>query len=149
MKARESMRGHDLLPLRPTWAGCGQGLSDVGAVLLDQPVEGPREMTLQFRQGDILLRAITAIPTGAKAVRCDSTRVIIAEGELSGHTHAFPAARVRRFEDSESGQSFLAIGKGGSALQHDEHAAIEVPSGFFEVVRQREYQPRRTRLVAD
>ena len=34
-------------------------------------------------------------------------------------------------------------------IEHEEHAKIELPSGFFEVRIQREYKPEGIRKVAD
>jgi hypothetical protein len=73
--------------------------------------------------------------------------VVVAEGELSGHAHAF--ARVRLFRDKPSRRSFLLIGKAGAQLRHEEHDPIAIPEGCYELRRQREYTPRSPRLVRD
>jgi hypothetical protein len=37
----------------------------------------------------------------------------------------------------------------GVALRHEEHAPIPLPPGDYQVIRQREYDPEKSRLVAD
>jgi hypothetical protein len=34
-------------------------------------------------------------------------------------------------------------------LEHQEHSPISLPKGLYEVIRQREYEPRRDRYVLD
>ena len=83
-------------------------------------------MTRQYRQGDVLLRAVEAIPLGAKPVPKEGDRVVVALGELTGHAHAFAAAGVRMLHEKGSGRSFLLIGEGGAPLCHEEHDPILV-----------------------
>src|SRR6266851_6625022 len=54
-----------------------------------------RTMKRQYRQGDVLLCCVDRIPSGAKSVPRDGDRVVVAEGELTGHAHAFTAMSVR------------------------------------------------------
>ena len=106
-------------------------------------------MKRQYRQGDVLLCAVDRILPGAILVPRDDDRVVVAEGELTGHAHAFAAARVRMFQEEASLRSSLIIGKGGGRLFHEEHGSILVPEGLYELRRQREYTPRAPRLVRD
>ena len=48
-----------------------------------------------------------------------------------------------------SGEAFLEIREAMVALQHDEHATINLPPGSYIVRRQREYSPEEIRRVAD
>src|SRR4051812_2964926 len=106
-------------------------------------------MTPQFRQGDVLLRAVQMMPEQVFPVPSRGDRVVLAEGELTGHAHAFAAAEARLFREEESERLFLAVGKDGATLRHEEHAPIPVPRGYCEVLRQREYTPGKVRPVAD
>jgi hypothetical protein len=106
-------------------------------------------MTRQFRQGDVLLCAINEIPLTATPIPSDGDRVVVAFGELTGHAHAFASHDAKLFRDEPSARSFVAIAEGGAALFHEEHDAIYVPQGHYEVRRQREYTPQRPRYVAD
>jgi len=103
----------------------------------------------QYRQGDVLLCAIDRIPSAAARVKPEGDRVVVAEGELTGHAHAFERKRVRLFRHKKSQRSFLLIGKAGAQLRHEEHDPIPVPEGCYELRRQREYAPRSARLVRD
>ena len=106
-------------------------------------------MKRQYRQGDVLLCTVDRIPPGAKQVVRDNDRVVVAEGELTGHAHAFAAAPVRMFREEGGRGSFLIIGRGGAQLRHEEHDTILVPEGRYELLRQREYTPQASRLVRD
>jgi hypothetical protein len=106
-------------------------------------------MSEQYRQGDVLLRAIDRIPSGARPVPGKRRRVVVAEGELTGHAHAFATGDVKLLRDNRSRRSFLRIPAGGAPLSHEEHATILVPQGRYEVLLQREYAPRAPRRVRD
>jgi hypothetical protein len=106
-------------------------------------------MAAQYRQGDVLLCAIDAIPSGARPVPNDGDRVVVALGELTGHAHAFAAAEARMLRDKGSQRSFLVIGEKGARLCHEEHDPILVPEGNYELRRQREYSPQMPRFVGD
>jgi len=97
-----------------------------------------------YRQGDILLVPIEEIPRGAKRVQ--PKRLIIAEGEVTGHVHELVGGKVELFEKAE-----VVFAKIMSApqLQHAEHATQTIEPGTYRVVRQREYAPDELRRVAD
>ena len=114
-------------------------------------------MTTPFivRQGDVLLRRIDAIPADAKPVKRDAGRIILAYGEVTGHAHAIcdPHAQLlqlpRELTDAEIDERFLAITGAEATLQHEEHAAITIPPGTYQVTRQREYAGPMNQWVAD
>jgi hypothetical protein len=106
-------------------------------------------MAGQYRQGDVLLCGVERIPSAAYRVAVEGERVVVAEGELSGHAHAFARKGVRLFRDRKAHRDFLAIGKHGAELRHEEHGSIPVPEGCYEIRRQREYTPRSPRLLRD
>jgi hypothetical protein len=106
-------------------------------------------MNRQYRQGDVLLCAIDRIPPEAKPVPTNGDRVIVALGELTGHAHAFAAAEAQLLQEKSSRRSFLVIGEGGARLCHEEHEPILVPTGRYELRRQREYTPKMPSLVGD
>lgn len=114
-------------------------------------------MKKMFRQGDVLLIAVAAIPQGAKDVTPED-RIVIAEGEVTGHAHAvYPEvdqARPRqkpvmpaRMWDAGA-ERFLQV-VGPTALKHEEHAPVQLDPGNYRVVHQREYGPEEIRRVAD
>lgn len=97
-----------------------------------------------YRQGDILLRRVERIPAGAKAT--SHTRLVIAEGEATGHHHLLTADVEEHLTADER---FLRIMGANGLLTHEEHATITLPPGDYQVVRQVEYEPESVRYVAD
>ena len=102
---------------------------------LEPPVTPSRP--LHFRQGDVLLLAVQGLPDGADPER-RSGRIVLAEGEATGHAHAIAEPDARAF--THEGQRYL-LTKSIAQLVHEEHAPIEVPPGTWRVVIQREYEP--------
>lgn len=101
-----------------------------------------------IRQGDVLLRPVTEMPAGAKPVRRVGGRVILAEGEVTGHHHAIRDAGVALLEQGE--RRFLRVPETGAQLKHEEHSKLDVAPGLYEVVIQREYDDAEEwRRVAD
>jgi hypothetical protein len=108
-------------------------------------------MNEQVRQGDVLVRHVRKRDV-SKMHRVNAVRgrIILARGEATGHAHAIAAARAALYR-GKGGKFYLHL-DGASRLEHEEHAAITLPPGFYEVTRQREYSPRdisRSRRVAD
>lgn len=123
-----------------------------------------------FRQGDVLLVEVKAIPKGAQDVT-PKDRIVLAYGEVTGHAHAiYPEPKllevgvIDRIRGKEpvptkemaikaklwdaGAERFLQVLE-HTALKHEEHDAIALPVGNYRVVRQREYDPVANRMVAD
>lgn len=102
-----------------------------------------------YRQGDVLIRPVAEIPATAQAVPVDDRgRVVLAYGEATGHAHALPGMKVLMFHDAALARTFIDV-REPTALTHEEHGAIPLPPGRYEVIRQREYAPEEIRQVAD
>lgn len=127
-----------------------------------------------YRQGDVLLIQVKALPKDAKEVATKEARVVLAYGEVTGHAHAFypevaerpigildriagkkpandakPALLVKEWS-ADAERYIQALEK--TELRHEEHSAIAVEPGVYKVVRQREYDEMaamRARMVAD
>jgi hypothetical protein len=97
------------------------------------------EMNEPLRQGDILLIPVPEIPTGLAKLPRDKGRIVLAEGEVTGHFHAIEATEAAlhagSVEDIEN--RFLAV-EAEVALNHPEHKTIVIQPGNYRVVRQRE-----------
>jgi hypothetical protein len=105
---------------------------------------------VQYRQGDVLLIRCAAMPADADPVEPENGRVVLAYGEVSGHSHAMPASRVRYFREDGSGRAFIRVsGPGPAGLSHEEHGTIEVGEGVYEVRQQREYRPKDTPMLIE
>lgn len=109
-----------------------------------------------YRQGDVLLIPVSAVPDGVNKVRRDRKRgIVLAEGEATGHAHKILDRGASLYEliapgdVEEMRRRFLHVESEVVALVHDEHATIHVPSGDYEVIGQVEYQPEALRRVAD
>jgi hypothetical protein len=108
-------------------------------------------MRKTYRQGDVLVRVVSrrdfARRHGAQ-LGAENGRIILARGEATGHNHSIDARVGRLFEDSKPGICYLLLDEEG-LLEHQEHSPISLPKGVYEVIRQREYEPRRDRYVVD
>ena len=84
------------------------------------------ERPLQLRQGDVLLTAVPAIP--ADAVRQPRHgRLILAEGEATGHAHAIAERDAREFRVGD--ERFVLV-RSAAQLIHEEHATIDLAPGY-------------------
>ena len=101
-----------------------------------------------FRQGDVLLIP-TGKPTrtGKAQPRDDRGRIVLAEGEATGHAHAIASDTARLYGAGLDVRFLQVIGE--ATLTHEEHDTIVLPDGWYEVRRQREYTPEAERFVAD
>jgi hypothetical protein len=105
-----------------------------------------------FRQGDVMVIPAERIPPGAKEIADESGRVVLAEGEATGHAHALYGGRVKMFlaDEGYGGGTYIDVPKGGDALKHEEHTPHHIPAGPHRVIRQVEYDLQDgVRTVAD
>ena|ERR1700730_15272235 len=118
-----------------------------------------------YAQGDVLLLRVPDIERGQPADRANSTApIILAEGELTGHRHAFYGGAVM-FRDEALARDVprelyighVQVGTGGALLEHGagpgqrgDHEPVRVPEGTYMALRQREYTSAHvSRRVAD
>jgi hypothetical protein len=98
-----------------------------------------------YRQGDVLIRRIQGLPTQKAQPRLTG---ILANGEVTGHCHKVEdLTRAEVLEISDG--LYMRVGEEGVRVIHEEHAAITLPPGNYEVEIQREYTPAEIRNVAD
>ena len=95
-----------------------------------------------YRQGDLLIKAVSAIPGGV----IPSKDKILLKGEATGHAHRLENGLV--FRENEYGIRFRGIERkvfikveNGGRIVHEEHDTIHLPKGIFQIIRQREYTP--------
>jgi len=103
-------------------------------------------MATIYRQGDVLIRECKAIPATAKEVPRDGGAVVLAYGEVTGHSHAIASPHAALLAD---GALRWLDARKPVTLRHEEHAEIRLPAGHYEVTIQREYVPGAIRNVAD
>jgi hypothetical protein len=108
-----------------------------------------------YRQGDLLIvplseEAAPAVIRSMSPVDADSRgRLVLALGEATGHAHAVvgPGTLYRPAADPLA-PACLHV-PAGARVVHEEHGAISLPAGWYQVVRQREYIPGSVRVVSD
>jgi len=103
--------------------------------------------TIMWRQGDVLIISaspIDAIPAGAtKRPNC-----VLAEGELTGHSHRIDQPGVAELFESR-GTLYLRVLAKEAKVVHQEHGPITLAQGLYVVWQQREYTPESVRRVRD
>ena len=98
-----------------------------------------------YRQGDVLIKRIKAVPQTTAKKRESG---ILAFGEVTGHCHKVES--TEQAEVLEVGDDlYLRVSEDGVRIVHDEHSPITLPAGIYEVTVQREYTPEEIRNVAD
>jgi len=97
-----------------------------------------------WRQGDILIQEVAAVPRNA-AKRDD---LVLAEGVATGHRHEVrPAQAAMLFEERDT--LYLRV-RDAVTVTHPEHKPISLGAGIYKVWRQREFADEgRTRIVID
>jgi hypothetical protein len=104
---------------------------------------GEPNMGTQYRQGDVWIERIDALPEVISPVPGPT---ILAHGEVTGHAHE--VKRYGKLFKASDGQLFLKMACKG-ILEHQEHDPITLPAGVYRVRRQREYSPEAIRMVVD
>lgn len=101
-----------------------------------------------YRQGDVLITKVDGkLPEGAMPVSPDTrNRLILAEGEATGHAHAVTATAAALFMVD---QMMMLQVLEDTQVQHEEHGFIDLDPGLYKIDRQREYSPEAIRYVAD
>ena len=105
-----------------------------------------------YRQGDVLVVPIeeSELPTDLiPAPRDRSGRLVLAYGEATGHAHVASGEGLRLLCLPDDLQSMFLHVKQHGRITHEEHGPIALPSGYYRVIRQREYVPGSIRPVAD
>jgi hypothetical protein len=97
-----------------------------------------------WRQGDVLISAVDAIPRGAtKRPNC-----VLAEGELTGHSHRVDQPGAAELLE-HGGRLYLRVLAKETKVVHQEHGPITLGQGLYAVWQQREYAPEAIRPVKD
>lgn len=103
-----------------------------------------------IRQGDVLLVPLAAIPSDAVPEAEVGERLVVADGEVTGHSHSMSrrTAKAYRRGMTTGNQRYIRVSE-PTTLTHEEHDAIIVPAGDYELVPQLEYTPGEIRRVSD
>lgn len=79
-----------------------------------------------------------------KLERDSRGRVILAEGEVTGHAHAIEAPGAELFALDDNSEDKLLRLPSRAKLRHEEHKALWVPAGDLTVSIKRQYDPEGT-----
>jgi len=108
-----------------------------------------------YRQGDVLISQVAQLPEAAHPIE-KGGKIVLAWGEVTGHHHRIEndgdVAEAQEFTMKDAAgavQRFLKVFGLGATVKHEEHAAIALPPGIYEITQQREYAPEAIRNVAD
>ncbi len=110
-----------------------------------------------FRQGDIGIARVTKkfdINMELKPIKAVNGRLILAYGEATGHHHSVSLLDYPETElydvIGEAEKMLLKVAEPGVVIEHQEHAAIILEPGWYEIHRQVEYSPEdEYRYIAD
>jgi hypothetical protein len=112
------------------------------------PTTLPTEVGQSIRQGDVLLVRRHRLGVGAQPAPREKGAVVLAHGEATGHMHQLRGPQVTMYRDT-GGHAFLKVEDRPEPLVHDEHTALGVPPGVYELAAQVEYEPAELRTVTD
>jgi hypothetical protein len=105
-------------------------------------------MARLWRQGDILIQEVEAIPEGLVLQK----QLILSASNTTGHKHQIKNPRAGRLfarKGNLNGDLFLEITHVWADLVHPEHGTIELPMGNYRVWKQREFTVNGPVRVAD
>ena len=92
---------------------------------------------MQYRQGDVLITRVDEVKVKPKdKVKSKHGRLILAEGEATGHHHSVPASSGKLY--AIAGGMLAMILNRKTTLMHQEHDSIPLPKGTYVIQRQRE-----------
>lgn len=104
--------------------------------------------TITYRQGDVALSQVSAIPADATPRPRDNGRIVLAYGEVTGHAHAITDPGVECLV-APDGRVYLRVPDSAATLVHEEHTAHRLLPGAYEVTIQQEWQDEESRNVSD
>ena len=90
----------------------------------------------QIQHGDVLLEKVAKLPKECKRVEDRNGRLVIAEGEATGHSHTITADMATLYE--LKGNLYVEITK-PTTIEHQEHKALPIPEGIYQIGRVKEF----------
>jgi hypothetical protein len=99
---------------------------------------------MMWRQGDVLIDRVEAVPQGATP-RPD---VVLARGEMTGHNHQVKVPETAQLWELD-GVLYMKVVAPTATIVHEEHKPITLTEGIYRVWMQREYTARVVRPIFD
>jgi hypothetical protein len=106
----------------------------------------------QARQGDVHIERIEKLPKLGEEIARERGAVVLAHGEATGHAHQIRAPGVCQLRaEGIHGHAVLRVSEEIVDMVHEEHGAIPIAPGNYEVTRQCEWdwEMERANNVAD
>ena len=103
-------------------------------------------MKKSYRQGDVLLVEVAAIPAGAKDIT--GKDIVLMHGEVTGHAHRIAKPKGKAVLLDVQAERYLQI-VSEATVRHEEHAPIVLREGKYQQAFQVEEQGEEVRRVAD
>jgi hypothetical protein len=104
-------------------------------MLIANKEEDPMQQLHIVRQGDVLIRQVTSIPTSAKKL---TGRKELAYGEVTGHSHSIADLDAAYLLEHGDELFMVVTADGGVEIRHEEHAPHQIPPGNYQIVQQEE-----------
>ena len=98
---------------------------------MDQEMQKERS-DIWYQQGDVTIKPIAAIPTGAT----DTNSRVLAEGEATGHKHLAEAEDVTLYLHE---RVLYMHAPTGTTVVHEEHGPLIIPPGEYQIGIVREF----------
>ncbi len=101
-----------------------------------------------WRQGDVIVREVSEIPSNTVRSETDEIRI----SSETGHAHVLKGGRVfvsKNLRDSQllgQQQQHYVILEGPSQMAHPQHGALQLSRGMYRVTTVRDYAPARRLL---
>ena len=95
-----------------------------------------------YRHGDVLL-----IPTIDAVKGKQEAELILARGEVTGHAHRITEGEAALFKYYD--KTYLRVMSDFALLTHEEHKALQIPQGDYEIKIQNDYEPSGWKKVQD
>ena len=94
----------------------------------------------QQQQGDVLIRRVKSIPGKAKRIMPRNGRLVLVEGEHTGHAHVITTCeREGDVELYEMDKDMFLKCLSSVTVQHEEHATQVIEPGIYTIERVREH----------
>lgn len=103
----------------------------------------------EYRQGDVGFLRVEALPDNVKPKRRQRGRIVLAEGEVTGHAHAITDTAVQHFVIEGSPLQWIVVPNVDVEVTHEEHNTVVLPPGVYVVDIQRQYQRGEIKRVLD
>lgn len=103
----------------------------------------------QIQQGDVIILKIDKLPDGeSQRVKPGPRGHVLADGEVTGHAHTVPTHHATM---TRIGAALYLTVKAPTTVTHEEHHAIDLEPGVYQIGRVREwdYLAQMARPVAD